>query len=248
MLGLLFFIVAAFYASVGFGGGSSYLALLVLWELPYTAIPILALTCNICVVAGNSIHYAREGYVVPRLIIPLAIISVPMAYLGGSIPLSKELFLLILFPVLLVTGVRLLVQHRQYDDVTSAYRPLALLPAIILGAGLGFVAGITGIGGGIFLAPLLYWLRAGSPKQIAATASLFILVNSLAGLLGQWQKTGVADALSEYWYLPLVALAGGQVGTLLTIRWLPLRMIALLTALLVLAVAARLGWLIWGIG
>lgn len=244
LLGLLFFIVALLYASVGFGGGTSYIVLLVLWGFPYAAMPILALICNIVVVSGNSFHYLRAGYLNKHLLTPL-ITAIPMAYLGGRMPIAKETFTLILFITLLIAGLRLLIQHRRYDDDTSAYHTLPAWIGIMLGLPLGFLAGITGIGGGIFLAPILYNLRVGAPKQIAATASVFILLNSMAGLAGQLQKGGLTDTLAAHWYLPLLVLIGGQLGNILTLRWIPARITALLTALLVLFVAGRLGLHLW---
>ncbi len=244
-LGILFAFVALFYASVGFGGGSSYLALLVLWEVPYAIIPAIALICNITVVSGNSIHYVRAGYLNWRLLLPSTLASVPFAYLGGRLDIEKEHFILLLCATLLIAGVRLLLNYRLYDDSTMSYHPISLGLGGVIGAVLGFLAGAIGIGGGIFLAPILYNLRAGSPKQIATTASLFILVNSIAGLIGQLQKNGVTEAVLDYWYLPLLVLAGGQIGNLLTIRFIPTRIVALLTALLVLFVAGRLGVLVF---
>ncbi len=241
VLGLLFLLVAAFYASVGFGGGSSYLALLVVWELPYMAIPAIALICNIVVVIGNSLHYARAGYANPRLLLPFAVPSVPAAYLGGRLVIEKDLFLIILFISLLAAGLRLLIQHRRYDDDPGRYRTIPLWRGALTGSVLGLLAGITGIGGGIFLAPVLYYLRAGSPKQIAAAASLFILLNSVAGLLGQLHKGVLSDAMLEYWHLPLLVFIGGQISNLIVIRLVPPRIVALLTALLILFIALRLG-------
>lgn len=245
MLGVLFAGVALFYASVGFGGGSSYLALLVLFDVNYLIIPALALICNITVVSGNSFHYIRAGHLNWPLLWPPILTSVPFAYLGGSIPIEKELFLIILFTVLLLAGLRLLFQFRQYTADDTEYNLPATGLSLLMGAMLGFVSGLVGIGGGIFLAPLLLNLKAAPPKQIATTASLFILVNSLTGLLGQLQKSGVSEAMLDYWYLPLLVLLGGQVGNLLTIKFIPSRMIALLTACLVLFVAVRLGLHIW---
>lgn len=241
-LGLLFFLVAIFYASVGFGGGSSYLALLVLWGLPYMLIPVIALICNIIVVSGNSFHYIRAGHVNWRLLLPPVLASIPMAYVGGRLEIEKDVFVLLLFISLLIAGIRLLINHREYDDDLGNYQGITLKLGIAVGAVLGFLAGVVGIGGGIFLAPLLYNLKAAPPKQIAATASLFILLNSVAGLIGQWHKGGFSDAVLDYWYLPFAVLLGGQIGNLVTIKFLPARIIALLTALLVLFVALRLGW------
>ncbi|MEQ1789031.1 MAG: sulfite exporter TauE/SafE family protein [Rickettsiales bacterium] len=246
ILGLLFAIVAAFYASVGFGGGSSYLALLVLWKLPYAIIPAIALICNIVVVSGNSFHYARSGYLSWRLSFPLALASVPMSYIGGRMIIGKETFIIILFVSLLATGLRMLLNFRSGDDSSGACKAMPIWLGISMGAVLGFLAGVTGIGGGIFLAPILYNLRAGSVKQIAAASSMFILLNSIAGLIGQIHKHAITESLFEYWYLPLLVFAGGQIGNILMIKFIPARIIALLTALLVLFVAAQLGLRICG--
>ncbi len=241
MLGVLFFVVALLYASVGFGGGSSYLALLVLWQVPYAIIPAIALICNIVVVAGNSVHYARAGYINWRLLLPITLASIPAAYFGGSLHIAKDIFVIILFVGLLATGVRLLIQHRRYDDNLYSYKTIPLWLGIILGATLGILAGITGIGGGIFLAPVLYHLRAGSPKQIAAAASIFILLNSISGILGQLQKSSFTDDILSYWYLPIMALIGGQIGNLFAIKFASARTISILTAILILFVTGQLG-------
>lgn len=245
LLGLLFFIVALFYASVGFGGGSSYLALLVLWKLPYAAIPVIALICNIVVVSGNSFHYARAGYVNWRLLLTFVVPSIPLSYIGGRLAIEKETFVIILFISLLIAGLRLLITHRRYDENPGTYRTIPIWLGTGIGSILGFLAGVTGIGGGIFLAPVLYNLRAGSPKQIAAAASLFILLNSIAGLFGQLHKNTLSETVLEYWYLPLLVFLGGQLGNLMVIKFAPARIIALFTALLVLFVAGRLGLHIW---
>ncbi len=242
LLGALFTVVAFFYASVGFGGGSSYLALLVLWDLPYVAIPIIALVCNIIVVSGNSFHYVRAGYLNWRLLLPPIITSVPLAYIGGKLEIEKELFVVILFAALLIAGGRLLINYHRYDDSLGSYKSIPIWISGLVGAVLGFLAGIVGIGGGIFLAPILYNLRAGPPKHIATTASLFILVNSIAGLAGQLQKNGLTENIIDYWYLPVLVFLGGQCSNLITIKFIPSRIVALLTALLVILVSVRLGW------
>lgn len=248
MLAGLFALVALFYASIGFGGGSSYLALLVLWNIPYAAIPVIALMCNIVVVAGNSFHYVRAGHLRLQLLWPLAVTSIPLSYVGGRMILSKELFLLILCGTLLVSGVRLLLQHRTYGDDLKAYCAMPAWLGAGLGGGLGFLAGVTGIGGGIFLSPILYQLRVASPRQIATITSLFILLNSMAGIVGQLQKQGFSVALADYWLLPLMALMGGQVGNQLMLRWIKPHVTALLTALLVLFVAGQLALRLWSEG
>ena len=110
----------------------------------------------------------------------------------------------------------------------------------ILGV-LGFIAGIVGIGGGIFLSPILFLIRAGRPKYIATTASIFILINSISGIIGQLTKNAVLVEIENYWYLLLVVLFGGQIGNFLNLKILPTRILALITAALVLFVALRMG-------
>ncbi len=245
MIAFLFFIVALFYAAVGFGGGSSYLALLVMWKIPYEVIPVIALLCNIIVVSGNSLNYIRKNLLRFNLIAPLALTSIPFAFIGGRILVGKELFVMILFFTLLIAGLRLLIKHKSYDDSPERYKVLPFKISLIIGSILGFLAGITGIGGGIFLSPILYYFKAGSPKQISAVASMFILLNSISGLIGQLSKGVPTELVSQYWYLPLFALIGGQIGNLIVIKFVPARIVALLTALLVLFVAGNLGFKIW---
>lgn len=238
-LAILFASVALVYASVGFGGGSSYAALLVLAGVSYSYIPIISLICNITVVAGNSLNYWKNGDFNWRILLIPTLFSVPMAYLGGLLVVSKTIFLTLLCIMLALTGLRLLLKFREYDDGTD-YKPLSPIFGGIVGVVLGFLAGITGIGGGIFLSPILYYFKAGKPNQIAAAASFFILVNSVAGLMGQLQKTGFSEVLYGFWYLPLLVLVGGQIGNRIAIKIIPAKYIALATAILVLFVAAQL--------
>jgi|APTNR8051073442_1049403.scaffolds.fasta_scaffold00483_16 hypothetical protein len=239
LLGLLFAAVALIYASVGFGGGSSYAALLVLAGVSYRLIPSISLVCNIVVVAGNCMNYFKSGDLNWRLYLLPTIFSVPMAYLGGRINVSETVFLFLLCTTLTITGIRLLLKFREYSE-DGTYKPLSPFLAGTSGAVLGFVAGITGIGGGIFLSPIMHYFRAGSPKQIAATASFFILVNSISGLIGQLQKNALNHDLFAFWYLPLVVIIGGQIGNRVAIKIIPQKYIALITAALVLFVAAQL--------
>ena len=239
LLGLLFAIVAIIYASVGFGGGSSYAALLVLAGVSYSFIPAISLVCNITVVVGNTFNYFKNGDLNHRLLLMPVLFSVPMAYLGGRLVVSKTVFLALLCATLTISGVRLLFGFREYDQ-DADYKFLPPILGAAIGASLGFLAGITGIGGGIFLSPILYFFRAGKPNQIAAAASFFILVNSIAGLLGQLQKHGYSLELIGFWYLPLVVLLGGQIGNRFAIKIIPQKYIALLTAILVLFVSVQL--------
>ena len=156
ILPILFFVTALIYSSVGFGGGSTYLAILLIWGVPYTIFPIIALVCNIIVVSGNSINFIRSKNINFNLLFPYLTGSIPFAFIGGSI--------------------------------------------------IGFMSGIVGIGGGIFLSPLLFLMKAGYPRHITSSASLFILINSIFGIAGQLTKDQVLDQVITYWPLFLSVL------------------------------------------
>ena len=241
ILSILFIITATLYSSVGFGGGSTYLALLLLWGVPYFIFPLIALCCNIIVVSGNCFNYIRSGNLNLKLLGPYLIGSIPFAYIGGSLPVEKKLFEILLFLVLAVAGLLLLFKFKLYDDDEGNYKKVPTIVSIIIGSLLGFISGIVGIGGGIFLSPILFLIRAGKPKHIITAASLFILINSLSGIIGQLTKNVVLIEISNYWFLLLAVLVGGQLGNFLNLKILPTRILALVTAALVLFVAVRMG-------
>ena len=240
LLSILFLVTAVLYSSVGFGGGSTYLALLLIWDVPYFIFPIIALLCNIIVVSGNSINYIKAGNLNFKLLIPYLFGSIPMAYLGGSLSIEKQLFEILLFLVLSVAGILMIFNFKTYDDKETSYRKISATISILIGGTLGFVSGIVGIGGGIFLSPILFLIKAGRPKHIVTTASLFILINSVSGIIGHLTKNAVLTEVQNYWYLLVVALIGGQVGNFLNLKIFPTRILALVTALLVLFVAAKM--------
>ena len=241
LLGLLFFATAILYSSVGFGGGSTYLALLLIWGIPYFIFPVIALACNIIVVSGSCFNYIRAGNLNFKLLIPYLIGSIPLAFVGGSLPLEKKLFEILLFLVLAVAGMLLFFNFKSYDDENENYKKIAVTFSILIGGTLGFISGVVGIGGGIFLSPILFLIRAGKPKHIVTTTSLFILINSVSGIMGQLTKNQVLDEIPNYWYLLLAVLIGGQIGNFLNLKIFSTRILALLTALLVLFVATRMG-------
>ena len=241
LLAILFFVTAILYSSVGFGGGSTYLALLLIWDVPYLIFPIIALSCNIIVVSGNCFNYIKAGNLNLKLLIPYLIGSIPLAYIGGSLPLEKQIFEILLFLVLSIAGILLLFNFRSYDDKEKSYKKISTLLSVPIGGILGFISGVVGIGGGIFLSPILFLIRAGNPKSIITAASLFILINSISGIIGQLTKNEVLSQISSYWYLLAVVLIGGQVGNFLNLKIFPNRILALVTAALVLFVAIRVG-------
>ena len=242
LLAILFLVTAVLYSSVGFGGGSTYLALLLIWGVPYFIFPVIALFCNIIVVSGNCFNYIRAGNLNLKLLIPYLIGSIPLAYIGGSLPIEKKLFEILLFLVLAVAGTLLLLNFKSYDDKESSYRKIPAPISILIGGVLGFVSGAVGIGGGIFLSPILFLIRASRPKHIVTAASLFILINSISGIIGQFTKNTVLVEVPNYWYLLAAVLIGGQVGNFLNLKIFPTRILTLVTAGLVLFVAIRMAY------
>ena len=237
-LAALFFLVALIYASVGFGGGSTYTALLGLWGVDFKLIPVISLVCNIIVVSGGVWRFQRAGLIDWRAVWPLLGVSVPFAFIGGLVPLKESLFLLILGGALLATCAALLVQPTNWQ-------PRKLPKPIVLGlsAAIGLLAGLSGIGGGIFMAPVLHLMRWADARRIAAFASLYILANSIAGLSGQLLKSGVAtfaNVAADYWPMMVAVLVGGHIGGTLGIRFFSPGLLKAITAILVGYVAVRL--------
>lgn len=240
MLALGFFVTALLYASVGFGGGSTYSALLALTGFDFRLLPIVSLACNIVVVTGSTIRFARAGLVPWRGALALALVAAPMAFLGGLTPIREATFLVLLGLSLILAGLALLAPLPPGRDgqptLAARWMQFAAAP-------LGYLAGLVGIGGGIFLAPLLHLTRWHRARQIAATASLFILVNSIAGLVGQLAKNGpdrFAGAVAGALPLLLAVIVGGQLGSLLAQRLLPERTIRWLTAALTIWAGSQL--------
>ena len=242
LLAISFLVTAVLYSSVGFGGGSTYLALLLIWGVPYFVFPIIALSCNIIVVSGNCFNYIRAGNLNFKLLIPYLIGSIPLAFIGGSLPIEKRLFEILLFLVLTAAGTLLLFNFKSYDNKKENYKKIPTVVSILIGGALGFVSGVVGIGGGIFLSPILFLIRADKPKHIITMASLFILINSITGIIGQLTKNEVLSEIPNYWYLLGAVLIGGQLGNFLNLKVFPARILALVTALLVIFVALRIGF------
>ncbi|CAD76138.1 MAG TPA: sulfite exporter TauE/SafE family protein [Rhodopirellula baltica] len=269
-----FFLAALVYSSAGFGGGSTYTALLVLNDVDHRVLPMLSLACNFLVVSGACLRFTQQQQMPWSRCVPLVVGSVPMAWVGGSVPLDRDVFVPLLSGTLIVAGVLLLLGGRRNREVdAAAVQDGSKQPALanqpctismklgwrfdviwqtILGAGLGLLAGLVGIGGGIFLSPVLHLTRWSHARDIAATSSLFILVNSLAGLVGQASKHGwsVSQIMTEFqthapWWpwLFVSVLIGGQIGNRAAASWLSHLTLRRITAVIVLAAGIRLGWM-----
>jgi len=232
---LFFFVIAFIYASVGFGGGSSYLAILALYGLPFKEMRLIALICNIIVVTGGTIIFIRNKQVDWKKILPLALISVPMAFLGATLKLSQDTFFVILGCCLIVAAVLLWIKTRRGDSENVIRGKDNFIKDGLTGGAIGFLSGMVGIGGGIFLSPLLNLIKWDTAKRIAATASVFIFVNSVAGIAGQ-----LTAFREDFNYMRIILLCvavflGGQLGSRMgAIKFNPL-VIRRLTAILVFA-------------
>jgi uncharacterized membrane protein YfcA len=241
ILSFLFFLTATLYSSVGFGGGSTYLALLLIWDVPYLIFPVIALFCNIIVVSGNCFNYIRAGNVNFKILTPYLVSSVPLAFIGGSLSINKSFFEILLFFVLTLAGIFLLLKFKSFDEKIKVYKKIPKIMSVLIGGSIGFISGIVGIGGGIFLSPILLLVRVDKAKNIVTASSLFILINSISGLAGQFTKSSVINEVYSYWPLFLLVLLGGQLGNFLNLKIFPARMLALVTAMLVIFVAIRMG-------
>lgn len=234
---LLFFLVVSFvYASVGFGGGSSYLAIMAMYALPFKELRLIALVCNIIVVSGGVMVFLKNKKINLRKILPIVLLSVPAAYFGAKLRISQHTFFIVLGCSLLVASVFLWIDTKKFVDYDrlSENKP-NLMRDGALGAGIGFLSGMVGIGGGIFLAPLLNLLKWDSPSKVAATASMFILVNSVSGLIGQMSTLPSDINITRIMLLCGVVLVGGQLGSRFGASRLKPFIIRRLTAILVLA-------------
>jgi uncharacterized protein len=237
---VLFALVAVIYASVGFGGGSTYTALLAVAGINYQLIPVISLLCNIIVVTGGCIRFARAGLLSWRSVLPLIAITAPFAFLGGLVPLKEAVFMVLLGVALLASSIALFFPVNRLPDWRLPMPALLVLSALV-----GLLAGLSGIGGGIFMAPFLHLTRWADARRIAAFASLYILVNSITGVTGQLIKGGAAslnDILPDYWPLMAAVFVGGQIGSMIGLKLFPEKYLRWVTALLVGYVAIRLLW------
>ncbi len=210
LLALLFIVIAFLYSSVGLGGASSYTALMALFGISTLAIPAVSLTLNLFVSTAGSINFIRGGHARVRLITPFLVTSIPFAYLGGSLQLPKSVFLWILLLSLIFVLLRIYVWQSMSLKLPLTHRA-QLAIAGLSGALLGLVAGIVGIGGGIYVVPLILVLGLGSEKEAAACGAVFVWMNSLSGLISRWQHNPVD--LKPYILLFVAVLVGGLLGS-----------------------------------
>jgi len=238
---LLFFTIAVLYSSVGFGGGSSYLAVLALTGIAYTEIRSTALLCNILVVSSNVYFYIQQKEYHWKKILPLVLFSVPLAFLGGLLKINQTVFFILLGFTLLFAAITMWISKKIISNNDTSTK-ISMTKNASYGGFIGFISGMVGIGGGIFLAPLLHLSHWDTPKKIAATASFFILVNSIAGMAGQYTNP---DFMID-WRLTSVLLVtvfiGGQIGNRMSNRLLSAIQLKKGTAILIAFVSIRILW------
>ena len=227
-------IVAFLYSSVGHAGASGYIAVMTLFGLAPATIRPTALILNILVASIGAIQFWRAGHFAWRLFWPFALLSVPAAYLGGYLQLPVGILKTLLGIVLLFSAVRLLFRRGDPPDVHSPSPPAA----ISVGGIIGFLSGLTGTGGGIFLTPTLLFFRWAHIRQAAAVSALFILVNSIAGLVGYFTATNSVPSLGLV--LGGAAIIGGIFGSHLGSRRFPVRTISLLLATVLVIAGTKL--------
>ena len=239
IISLLFLLISFLYSTVGFGGGSSYLAILSLFITDFNTIRTHALLCNIVVVTIGCIIAYHKGFLSLKKAIPYTLFSVPAAMLGATFKLSEKTFFLILGGALVLSAVALFFQ------VVKQVKPLedrkkVLVRSIPLGTGLGFLSGMVGIGGGIFLSPVLNLLNWEETKKIAGIAGFFILVNSIGGLTGLAIKGTIPVSLPFTACVLGAVTIGGFAGSMMSMQLFNALIIKRLTAVLILVVGIKL--------
>lgn len=229
ILAIIFFSIALIYSSVGFGGGSSYIAVLIASSVSIGDTRFVALICNIIVVAYGTFRFHQAGLLPMKKVLPLVILSIPLAFLGGTIRPDEAIYKIIAAMALILASMVMLFSSKPTKN-QSQETSKSVLTAI--GGGIGLASGFIGIGGGIFLSPILHLMKWENAKIISAVASFFILVNSIAGLMGQ-----TLSQPSIQYSLVLIlggsVFLGGLIGNRLNIHILPLDKVRLITAVLI---------------
>lgn len=233
----IFFLIALFYSSVGFGGGSSYLAILSLFLTEFYEIRATALLLNICVVSIGTLIFIRHRVFNFKQFWPFLVLSIPMAYFGAQLRLTQQVFFLVLGSALILAGGFMILKFVRYKLQSKKF---SLSKKISLGGSVGLLAGISGIGGGIYLSPLLNLMDWKNPRTIASLASVFILVNSISGLIGLTVAGTFQINHDLIFQLIIAVVLGGSIGSYLSNEKFNVRIIGVLTAILVMYVGLRL--------
>jgi uncharacterized membrane protein YfcA len=239
ILAPILFFIALVYTSVGLGGGSSYVALLILFGIPLAEIPPIALFFNITAASVAFYKFYKEGYFIPKLVFPFLVASIPATFFGARLNLGDKALSSIFAIVLFLMAVIILYKKKEVKASLSFDKRTTWLIAIGLGAILGFLAGIMGIGGGIFLGPVLLLIGLASSKQAAGACSAFVLVNSAVGLISHTLQGNVD--FSVLFFLGVAVFVGAQVGSFLGTRKFSPLLLQRIFAFILLAVSLKLG-------
>jgi uncharacterized membrane protein YfcA len=218
LLAALIFVIALLYSAVGHAGASGYIAAMALFGMAPLVMKPTALTLNIIVALIGTIRFYRAGFFSWRTLWPFAITSIPAAYIGGGLTLPVAIYKSIVGVVLLYSAVRLFWSADSADNRKTTLVPIWM--ALIVGAAIGLLSGLTGVGGGIFLSPVLLLMHWAKTKETSGVSAAFILVNSIAGLLGQYSAIAYLPNNLVYW--APAALVGGWIGTELGTKLLPI--------------------------
>src|SRR5438105_1065647 len=227
-------VIAFLYSSVGHAGASGYIATMTLFGLATTVIRPTALVLNILVATIGSFQFWQAGHFSWKLFWPFAVFSIPAAYFGGYLQPSASILRILIGVVLLFSATRLFFRKSDPKQTTPPSKPVA----VGVGAGLGFLSGLTGTGGGIFLTPLLLFCKWAVIRQAAAVSALFILVNSIGGLVGYFTAVRTIPTLGIYLAIP--AIIGGTIGSYLGSRRLPVRGIGIFLAIVLTIAGCKL--------
>jgi uncharacterized protein len=249
MLPICFALAAFLYASVGHAGASGYLAVMAFFAVAPAVMKSSALCMNVVVATIALIMFSRAGYFRWRLLWPFALTSIPLAFLGGRIQLPSQSYRILVGIILAISALKLMwdviaawkknrAQLHAGQPETAALRMPPLIPALLAGAAIGLLSGLTGTGGGIFLSPLLILLRWGHPRDSAGVAAAFILANSLSGLLGHWPT--ISELPPMLWLWCLAAATGGLLGSWYGSKSAPLPIFKLLLAIVLMIAAGKL--------
>ena len=235
-----FLLIAILYSSVGFGGGSSYLSILTLTSMPFLEIRATALLCNIMVVLGSVFLYQKRKKYNWKKVFPLVIFSTPLAFIGGYLKINERIFFILLAFTLLVATI---LMWKPYKVISlKKNKEPSIFKNALYGGSIGFISGIIGVGGGIFLAPFLHLIHWDTPRKIAATTSFFILVNSVSGLIGQFSNPNFQIRWEFSSILLMTVLLGGVIGNQLSYKLLNPIQLKMASAILVSFVSLRILW------
>jgi hypothetical protein len=235
---IFFLIIAIINGSVGFGGGTSYMAILTLYALPHEEMKLTALLCNIIVVTGGVLIFIKNKQMNWRKTIPFVVLSIPAAFLGARLRIGQDIFNITLGLCLVSAALLMWIKTLQLPEDQVRHYRYSVATSTAIGGGIGFLSGMVGIGGGVFLSPVLNLMKWDTARKMAATASFFILVNSVAGIAGQLTLLPATINIPRIVILAVTVFVGGQLGARMGAMKLDQLKIRRITALVVFIAGA----------